>query len=256
MYRVMICENNSFSTAVKRELLSKSVSQNSNYYNMNKKNNYNSNNNSTKDINVLKKVNNGSFTQSVDSAISIDDGKVKSSDEGTKRSDECFLNACDNDKNLKIKKEVSRLTKKQQIVLEKTFSSIKDRAVPNGIKVLLRMFAEHPQYKDIWPQFRPYPDSSLMCAPEISRHAKIYMKGLEYIISTLNDEEKLCKSLQQIARAHTKWNIHKKHVMHMLEQVLIMLADEIGSLTNEEKEAWTTLYDVIANMVDILAGRV
>uniref|UniRef100_A0A0N5B969 GLOBIN domain-containing protein n=1 Tax=Strongyloides papillosus TaxID=174720 RepID=A0A0N5B969_STREA len=156
----------------------------------------------------------------------------------------------------KIKKEVSRLTKQQQVVLQRTFAFIKVRAVQNGIKLLLRMFAEHPQYKDIWPQFRPYPDSSLMCAPELSRHAKTYMKGLEFIICSLTDEEKLYDSLQRIAKAHVKWNIHKKHVMHMLEQVLIMIADEIGPLSNDEKEAWTTLYDVIANMVDIFAGRI
>uniref|UniRef100_A0A0K0F0D4 GLOBIN domain-containing protein n=1 Tax=Strongyloides venezuelensis TaxID=75913 RepID=A0A0K0F0D4_STRVS len=253
MYRVMIYENNSSSFAVKRGLLIKNIT--TDFKMMNERKDYissssgkNTNNivYNTTDIQPKIKV---ELTSDIETTRNI-------TDEGTENTNACSLNACNDDKNKKIKKEVSRLTKQQQIVLQRTFASIKVKAVQNGVKLLLRMFAEHPQYKDIWPQFRPYPDSSLMCAPELSRHAKTYMKGLEFIICSLIDEEKLYDSLQRIAKAHVKWNIHKKHVMHMLEQVLIMIADEIGPLSNDEKEAWTTLYDVIANMVDIFAGRI
>lgn len=250
----MICENNSYSYAIKRGILSKSISQNSNFDIMDSK--INNKSNFTKNIKLINNINNASCTQSLYSPTSIDEKKIKNSNESEKHLNKFSINANDNEKNKNIKREVSRLTKKQQIILQKTFASIKDQAVSNGIKMLLMMFAKHPQYKNIWPQFRPYPDSSLMCAPELSKHAKVYMKGLENIILSLTDEEELCQTLQKIAKAHTKWNIHKKHVMHTLEQVLIMLTDEIGSLSNEEKEAWTILYDVIANIVDILSGRV
>uniref|UniRef100_A0A0N4ZBZ3 GLOBIN domain-containing protein n=1 Tax=Parastrongyloides trichosuri TaxID=131310 RepID=A0A0N4ZBZ3_PARTI len=262
MYRFMIYQSNSASSAINRVI---------------ELNNDNGNNvtNNTK-IKIQKKENVQSLTDvkkqmennnipnknvAKEIKFSNDSSTISTNksdfSEGSDSSSACVssLPACDNDKNKKIKYEVLRLTTDHQIILQKTFLAIKERAIPNGVKLLLRMFCEHPDYKNIWPQFRPYPDSSLMCAPELSRHAKTYMKGLGHIIDSTQDEEKMCNVLQQIAKAHIKWNIHKKHVMHMLEQVLIMLADEIGPLDKDTKEAWTTLYDVIANMVDIFAGR-
>uniref|UniRef100_A0AC35TW90 GLOBIN domain-containing protein n=1 Tax=Rhabditophanes sp. KR3021 TaxID=114890 RepID=A0AC35TW90_9BILA len=176
---------------------------------------------------------------SVDSAISMDTASRKSSDEVSR-----------------IQSEVNRLSHEHQDILKKTFTAIEVNAVPNGLKLLIRMFAEHPRYKNIWPQFRGITDSSLMGAPELTNHAKAYMKGLRYIIYSMQDQKKMYDSLHQIAKTHVKWNVHKHHVMHMLEQVLSMLADELGPLDGKTKESWSILYDVIANIIDIFADRV
>lgn len=52
-----------------------------------------------------------------------------------------------------------------------------------------------------------------MHAPELRRHARIYMAGLGLIINSMNDDDKLETALRGIAQAHVKWHIHKYHLI-------------------------------------------
>jgi hypothetical protein len=52
-----------------------------------------------------------------------------------------------------------------------------------------------------------------MHAPELRRHARVYMAGLRLIINSMNDDEKLETALRGIAQAHVKWHIHKYHLI-------------------------------------------
>lgn len=75
------------------------------------------------------------------------------------------------------------------------------------------MFSEHPEYKNIWPQFRPIPDSSLMNADALRKHAVVYMGGLKTIIDGMDDDDRLKDALKRIAQAHVKWSIYKVHLV-------------------------------------------
>ncbi|KAK0390208.1 hypothetical protein QR680_019433 [Steinernema hermaphroditum] len=133
-----------------------------------------------------------------------------------------------------------------------TFTKMEQQAIPNALNILIRLFSDYPNYKNIWPQFRAIPDSALMYAPELRRHAQVYMTGLRTIIDAMDDDAKLTASLKRIAKAHIKWNIHKSHLMHMVEPVVQVVRETNGGLlTDEMKHAWITLYDVIANLIDI-----
>ncbi|GMT24591.1 hypothetical protein PFISCL1PPCAC_15888, partial [Pristionchus fissidentatus] len=149
--------------------------------------------------------------------------------------------------------EMQRLTPSQREIVKRTFPAMEADAVRNALQVLLLLFSEHPRYKNIWPQFRAIPDSALMSAVELRRHASVYMTGLRSIIDAMDDEISLADQLKRIARAHIKWNIHKVHVMNMLLPVLDVLANTLNQkpLQTDIAEAWTTLYDVIANLIDI-----
>ncbi|KAF8371033.1 glb-14 [Pristionchus pacificus] len=149
--------------------------------------------------------------------------------------------------------EMQRLTPSQREIVKATFPAMEADAIRSALQVLLLLFSEHPRYKNIWPQFRAIPDSALMSAVELRRHASVYMKGLRAIIDAMDDEISLAEQLKRIARAHIKWNIHKAHVMHMLLPVLEVLSKALNQrpLSPEIADAWTTLYDVIANLIDI-----
>ncbi|KAK6057339.1 hypothetical protein COOONC_05146 [Cooperia oncophora] len=64
----------------------------------------------------------------------------------------------------KTYQQVNRLTERQRAVLIQTFAELERDPVRNALKMLVKLFSEHPQYKLIWPQFRQIPDSSLMNA--------------------------------------------------------------------------------------------
>lgn len=86
-------------------------------------------------------------------------------------------------------------------------------SICNLSSLFFRLFSEYPRYKLIWPQFRAIPDSSLMNAVELRRHASVYLKGLGKIIESMRDEEELGKSMSRIAQAHIKWNVQRNHVI-------------------------------------------
>lgn len=113
----------------------------------------------------------------------------------------------------KMHNEIGRLTLDQRELCRACYKHIEKHPVPFGISVMIRLFSTHPQYKNVWRDFREIPDSSLMNAPELRRHAKIYMGGLKLIINSMNDDKKLETVLRGIAQAHVKWHVYKHHLI-------------------------------------------
>ncbi|KAH7713618.1 CRE-GLB-14 protein [Aphelenchoides avenae] len=150
----------------------------------------------------------------------------------------------------KVHVEVARLTPRQREVIQNTFKCLNTRLIKCGMEVMLRLFADYPQYKNIWPQFRQIPDSSLMSAVQLNKHASIYMGGLRTIIENMDDDKNLNRVLRRIAYAHVKWNIYKYHLMNMLQPLLEVIR-ESAYMDEEVRTSWTTLFDVIANLIDI-----
>uniref|UniRef100_A0A1I7S4C3 GLOBIN domain-containing protein n=1 Tax=Bursaphelenchus xylophilus TaxID=6326 RepID=A0A1I7S4C3_BURXY len=155
----------------------------------------------------------------------------------------------DETKSARVEYELSRISDKHREVYKDTFKLIGRSKVRNGTNILLRLFSETPQYKDIWPQFRPIPDSSLMNSEVLRKHAHTYMGGLKRIIDS-HDQDKLEAELKRIAQSHVKWGIYKAHLMDMLPCLLAVLS-QYTDLNDDIKDAWATLFDVIANMIDI-----
>ncbi|VDP29252.1 unnamed protein product [Heligmosomoides polygyrus] len=117
------------------------------------------------------------------------------------------------------------------------------------------LFAEFPQYKGIWPQFRQIPDSSLISSDKLRSHATVYMAGLKKIVAVLDNNNELIEATQRIATSHCKWNICKFHIENMvpgLLEVLNLCMD--GNMTPEISHSWETLYDIIGNMITLQKG--
>uniref|UniRef100_A0AC35EYM1 Globin family profile domain-containing protein n=1 Tax=Panagrolaimus sp. PS1159 TaxID=55785 RepID=A0AC35EYM1_9BILA len=156
----------------------------------------------------------------------------------------------DNEYTKIIHTEVSRLTQKDRKILQETFKMMEHRPIRCGLNIMINLFSEHPSYKSIWPRFKQIPDSALMNAPELTKHAAVYMRGLRTIIDNMDDNDRMVRALRKIAHAHVKWCVYKKHIIHMLVPVLEQVRAHAG-MNPEIEHAWTTLYDVIANLVDV-----
>ncbi|XGW30458.1 hypothetical protein V3C99_009435 [Haemonchus contortus] len=155
-----------------------------------------------------------------------------------------------------VRQQLSRLTERQHAVIIRTFAKMGSNPVKNALQVLLRLFAEYPQYKRIWPQFRGIQDSSLINAIELRRHASVYMCGLTAIIHSMNREDELEVQMKRIAKAHVKWNVHRSHVENMLDPALEVLKECNDDFDEEAKQAWSTLYDIIAEVIEIYRKKV
>uniref|UniRef100_A0A914Z650 Globin family profile domain-containing protein n=1 Tax=Panagrolaimus superbus TaxID=310955 RepID=A0A914Z650_9BILA len=156
----------------------------------------------------------------------------------------------DNEYTKIIHAEVSRLTPQDRKILQETFKMMEHRPIRCGLNIMINLFSEHPNYKNIWPRFKAIPDSALMNAPELTKHAAVYMRGLRTIIDNMDDNDRMVRALRKIAHAHVKWCVYKKHIVHMLGPVLEQVRAHAG-MNPKIEHAWTTLYDVIANLIDV-----
>ncbi|CAD6187005.1 unnamed protein product [Caenorhabditis auriculariae] len=155
-----------------------------------------------------------------------------------------------------ISRETNRLSESQRVLIQKTFLNIEKDPVRNGLKIFVRLFSEYPNYKLVWPQFRAIPDSSLMNAIELRRHASVYMCGLRQIIDSMGNEEELAAQLSRIALAHIKWNVQRYHVVNMCEPVCEVVKEcNDYKMDAETRKAWTVLYQVIANLIEVFRAR-
>ncbi|CAJ0569080.1 unnamed protein product, partial [Mesorhabditis spiculigera] len=146
--------------------------------------------------------------------------------------------------------QMRRLSAKQRQLLKTSFADLEGDSVKYALRIFVLLFSEHPSYKRIWPQFRQIPDSSLMNAIELRRHASVYINGLKEIIHAMDDEDELSLHLNRIARAHIKWSVQRYHVADMIDPLLDTIRYCTGKLDRETAEAWTTLYDHISVCLD------
>ncbi|CAB3405987.1 unnamed protein product [Caenorhabditis bovis] len=152
----------------------------------------------------------------------------------------------------RILNELRRLAPKQRELIKETFPKIFESSRRNGQILFANYFAEHPHYKNIFPNFRGLQDSALLASNELANHASVYMCGLKEIVEVMDDEEKLTYFIARIARSHLKWNITKSHITNMIPGLEIVLKSCFGEAANEELiTAYTALYDVIGNLLDI-----
>ena len=116
------------------------------------------------------------------------------------------------------------------------------------------MFAENPHFKNIWPQFRGIPDSSLISSDQLKNHAKVYLGGMNNIINSMNagDETEFRNMIRRMARSHSKFGVKKHHIIAMLPEFITVLKTSGVPITEEIKDAWYTLFDVIGNLLSPL----
>ncbi|KAK6026254.1 globin [Ostertagia ostertagi] len=154
-----------------------------------------------------------------------------------------------------LHKEIARLTLDQRSMIRFSYSFMEAEATRNGLGLFVRLFAEFPQYKTIWPQFRQIPDSALISSDKLKNHATVYMAGLKEIVDVMDDNEKLIVATRRIAASHCKWSICKFHIQHMVPGLLEVLNICMGGqITPEISRAWETLYDIIGNMIGLQKG--
>ncbi|CAJ0932851.1 unnamed protein product, partial [Mesorhabditis belari] len=146
--------------------------------------------------------------------------------------------------------KVVPLTEEQREAIKQSHKKLAESAAKYGNELFIRLFSDFPDYKDIWPRFRALPDSSLVGSDQMRSHASVYMKGIETIVSKIDDDVALQEVLRKIASSHVRFNITKAHVEHMVPCLLEVLRLSNGSISDETRAAWTRLYD---NFGEILA---
>ncbi|KAL6738492.1 hypothetical protein Aduo_012034 [Ancylostoma duodenale] len=171
---------------------------------------------------------------------------------------DCIKNNNNNNNNKEVdalRVQIARLTQSQRELIRTSYLSLEAESTKNGLGLFVRLFAEYPSYKAIWPQFRAIPDSSLIASDKLRNHAIVYMAGLKKIVAVLDDDEKLIEATARIASSHLKWQICKYHIENMVPGLLEVLSICMkGKMTEEVCEAWQTLYDIIGNMITIQKG--
>ncbi|CAJ0576791.1 unnamed protein product, partial [Mesorhabditis spiculigera] len=148
------------------------------------------------------------------------------------------------------------LTDDQRQAIKVSYAKLAENPTKYGNELFIRLFADFPDYKDIWPRFRAIPDSSIVGSDQLRTHATVYMKGLGTIVSKIENEEELQDIIKKIAQAHIKFNISRSHVEHMAPCLLAVLKNANGSIDPGTKEAWEAFFEIFGDvLVQLTKGR-
>ncbi|KAJ1371143.1 Globin [Parelaphostrongylus tenuis] len=86
----------------------------------------------------------------------------------------------------------------------------------------------------------------------IKKHASVYMCWLRSTVHSMSDDDRLIPQMIRIAKAHKKWNVHRRHVMNMLHPLLETLKECVnGQMAEGLETAWTTFLEVIVEFMEI-----
>ncbi|CEF70839.1 Globin family and Globin-like domain and Globin, structural domain-containing protein [Strongyloides ratti] len=135
-------------------------------------------------------------------------------------------------------------------IIRDSFEVYKKNGLNNTLKVFIRMFSEHPEYKFIWPQFRQIPDSSFILSSALKQHAAVYFGGLKSIIENIDDKQKMDLIIKKIAYSHVKWEIKKSHIENMIPEILFVLKEILINYNKDVEDAWTALYTIIGDLLE------
>ncbi|KAJ1351683.1 Globin, partial [Parelaphostrongylus tenuis] len=139
-----------------------------------------------------------------------------------------------------------RLTWQQRRLIMETFKLLDSDPVKTGLRILIKLFSEYPQYKQVWPQFRQIPDSSIMHSDQLREHASVYMCWLRSTVHSMSDDDKLIPQMIRIAKVHKNRNVHRGDLMNMLHPLLETLKECVnGEMAEGSETAWTTFLEVI-----------
>ncbi|GMR48297.1 hypothetical protein PMAYCL1PPCAC_18492, partial [Pristionchus mayeri] len=152
-----------------------------------------------------------------------------------------------------VASETKRLSEHHRKLIRDSYEFMRKEANRNGLGIFIRLFAEFPHYKSIWPNFREIPDSALISSDGLKNHARVYMAGLQHIVESLDEDATLGEAVHRIAMSHARWNIKKFHIESMVPELLDVLKECMGgTLSQDTAYAWTTLYDIIGNLIQTM----
>ncbi|PAV76118.1 hypothetical protein WR25_14241, partial [Diploscapter pachys] len=111
-------------------------------------------------------------------------------------------------------------------------------------------FAEYPDYKNIWPNFRGVQDSAIISSEQLRKHAIKFMHGLKEIIDNLDSDERLVETTKKICKRHVTLGVNRMHVEHMVPELLVSLKHCLGPAMCEQTElAWRALFNCISTIL-------
>uniref|UniRef100_A0A915HQ04 Globin family profile domain-containing protein n=1 Tax=Romanomermis culicivorax TaxID=13658 RepID=A0A915HQ04_ROMCU len=179
----------------------------------------------------------------------------------------------------KLKEIVGQITPNEKNILRQTFEILNDDPVRRGACVYVNfkswflifviceneqekllqepnqtspLFQDYPEYKNLWPQLRCISDSLLFGHTLLDQLGAIYCNGLKEIVSSMDDDEKLCYQMEKIAHKHHIKRVTRVHLQNMLPKLIETLEMGSGkSVSDETSEAWKKLFNAVASIIEL-----
>src|SRR5690242_6272748 len=136
------------------------------------------------------------------------------------------------------------MTATQKTLVKQSFESIKPIAAQAGMMFYGRLFEVAPHLR---PMFRqPIPEQSRML-----------MQMLAVAVSSLDRLETLVPALEDMGQRHVKYGVRNEHYQIVGACLLWTLEKGLGeAFTPEVRDAWATVYGVIAEAMQRGAARI
>jgi methyl-accepting chemotaxis protein len=129
---------------------------------------------------------------------------------------------------------VDQLDENEVALVEASFNAVAPQAADLARRFYLRLFADHPEYRAMFPQ-------------DMSDQQKKLIDALALVVANLRTPAKVEKALASLGRAHGKLGVQGPHYEAVGKTLLMTLADQAGEAWSQDTaRAWTKAYTWVA----------
>jgi hemoglobin-like flavoprotein len=136
------------------------------------------------------------------------------------------------------------MTPDQKNIVRQTFALIEPRAEVAALLFYQRLFNLDPSLR---PMFRG----------EVRVQGKKLMQALQFAVANMDAPKSLLPALQAMGQRHVSYGVRDEHYETVGSALLWTLEEGLGKhFTPEAKEAWATVYNLIATTMKTAAAEI
>ncbi|KAK5914291.1 hypothetical protein CgunFtcFv8_008745 [Champsocephalus gunnari] len=138
----------------------------------------------------------------------------------------------------------SPLTDKEKVMIQDSWAKVYENCEDTGVAILIRLFVKFPSSRQYFSQFKHIEEpEELERSAQLRKHANRVMNGLNTLVESLDNSEKVASVLKLLGKAHALRHKVEPVYFKILSGVILEVLGEAFSevVTPEVAAAWTKL---------------
>jgi hemoglobin-like flavoprotein len=136
-----------------------------------------------------------------------------------------------------------RMTPAQVADVQQSFAQLRPQADTVAARFYQRLFTLDPSVRRLFPD-------------DLTAQGRKLMDMLGFVVHGLPRVDTILPAVQALGRRHVQYGVQPEHYQTVGAALLWTLEQELGAAwTPEVREAWTTAYTVLAELMTTAAGK-
>ncbi|XP_002733371.1 globin-like [Saccoglossus kowalevskii] len=128
------------------------------------------------------------------------------------------------------------LTARQKFSIQKSWKAIQRNMEGVGMDIFIRLFKAHPEYQDLFPEFKGMSEEKLRNSINFETHVGIFMNVIDECIDSLEDADHVINLLTKKGRKHANYGVKPEFISDIEEPFLASVKQLLEDRYSEKIE--------------------